>query len=79
MDAKELNEFADRMIEVGRAHGFILGMKRSIEILRKHGIPADHPVRGQLFSEMMDSNMEGVTAYSRGALNASKPVGEDKR
>jgi len=79
MDAKELNEFADRMIAVGRAHGFILGMKRSIEILRKHGVPADHAARLQLFTEMMDCDQDGVTRYMQGALNANKPVVEEKQ
>ena len=74
MTAQELNEFADRMIATGRAHGFILGMKRSIEILRKHGVPADHPARAQLFQEMMDCDQDGVTRYTQGALNADKEV-----
>ena len=76
MDFKELNDHADRMIALGRSHGFILGMRRSIEILRKHGVPADHPARLQLFTEMLDCDQDGVTAYSLGALNANKPVKE---
>ena len=74
MDAKELNDFADRMIATGRGHGFILGMKRSIEILRKHGIEADHPARAQVFQEMMDCDQDGVTRYTQGALNADREM-----
>ena len=72
MTSQELNDFADRMTAHGRAHGFILGMKRSIEILRKHGIEADHPARAQLFLEMMGCDADGVTRYTQGALNADR-------
>jgi hypothetical protein len=71
MDQKELHSFANDMIALGRAHGFILGMKRANEILRAHGIDPVHPARAQLFDEMMTSNQAGVTAYAAGALNAS--------
>lgn len=73
MTLQEMNAFADRIIEVGRAHGFILGMKRAIEIMRKHDLPADHPARAQLFTEMMDCDQDGVTAYCNGAFNADSP------
>ncbi len=79
MDRNDWNAFADSMVALGRSHGFILGMRRSIEILRKHGVPADHPARLQLFTEMLDCDQDGVTAYSLGALNANKPVVEEKR
>jgi len=73
MTDHNLNAFADSMVELGRANGFVLGMKRAIEIMRKHDIRADHPARTQVFDEMMDSTREGVTAYANGAFNASPP------
>jgi hypothetical protein len=63
-------EHADYLISLGRAHGFVLGMKRANEILRAHGIDVVHPARSQLFDELMDSDRASVTAYMHGAISA---------
>ena len=64
-------EHADYLVSLGRAHGYILGLKRANEILRAHGIDVVHPGRAQVFNEMQDATRPGVDAYAGGALNAN--------
>lgn len=73
MTDHNLNAFADRMVDLGRANGYILGLKRAIEIMRKHDLGPTHPARSQMFDEMMDCDPRSVKAYNEGAVNAVPP------
>jgi len=73
MTDHNLNAFADRMVDLGRANGYILGLKRANEILRAHGIDVAHPARTQVYNEMLDCDQASVKAYSEGAVSAVPP------
>jgi len=45
--------FANDMVRLGRDLGYVEGLKRAIEIMRKHGLPVDHPARIEVYEELM--------------------------
>ena len=71
-------EFADNLVSLGREHGFVLGMKRANEILRKHGIDVLHPAREEILAEMQNCNRASVMAYKDGAVSAALPRPSDR-
>jgi len=70
MNTQELNDFADRMIVLGQYHGYIMGLKRANELLRKHGVEVSDPARRDISAELYECTVEGVQAYRQGAVSA---------
>ena len=45
--------FATDMVSLGRDLGYVEGLKRAVDILRKHGVDVAHPARVEIFQELM--------------------------
>jgi len=51
----DLKTFADDLVNTGREHGYVLGLKRANEIMREYGIDVTHPARTAVFNAMMSA------------------------
>lgn len=45
--------FTDSIVQMGREHGFTMGLARALEILREQGLEVDHPARTAVYHALM--------------------------
>jgi hypothetical protein len=45
--------FTDSIVQMGREHGFTLGLARALDLLRQHGVAVDHPARDAVYKALM--------------------------
>lgn len=53
MTDAEIKTFANGMVTSGKTLGYVLGLKRAIDIMREHGISVEHPARIAVYDALM--------------------------
>ena len=56
--------FANDMVRMGRELGHVEGLKRAIDILRKHGVDVMHPARVEIYNALMDGPPVAPTMFA---------------